>query len=194
MTKMAARHRCTDCSCKPKAAYWHEASTSRAGHVSPAAAAAMQACSRLAPQVGWVVAHVYLDNHETWHSPSQHGSTACDSDTVIPRGEAAESQEARGQHVLQQSLQEVLLDDEWKAVEDASVIVLDVPDLQQTSNKEQQCLEECTCQENAVSRSPCFARQQDLIRLTKKGSEVPATGAVLGRCAVYTMIEPDKPK
>lgn len=179
-SKMAAWHRCTDCSCRSRAACWHEASTSRAGHVSPAAAAAMQACSKLAPQVGWVVAHVYLDHYKIWHLPIQHGSTACHRDTVGPLGEGAESWEAWGQQALQQPLQEVLLDDEWKALEDASVMVLDVPECEQMSNLEQQCLEECAYQETTLSRSPCFARQQDLVRLTNTSVDVPLEQSLAG--------------
>ena len=85
------------CRCRRNASGVHQATASRAQQVSPAAAAAMQTCSRLAPGVKWVIVHVCLDSHvASW---SQHGVTASQPSNIVSCGRGksgAASQTAEG--------------------------------------------------------------------------------------------------
>ena len=199
---MAELHGPTDCSCSCRyrcrcsasGVHVHQAAASRAQHVSPAAAAAMQTCSRLMPVMKWVVVHVYLDNHLASQMPLQHGVTACQPSSIISRGRGKHGRETQIQCTcIQQSLQQVLLDDEWTALEEALVVLLDVQEQRLPSVKQQCCRQRYS--EAGLCTSCGVASQQDPVRLVNGGDEAPhweqrlaGTQAVLERQQACTAV------
>lgn len=148
----------------------HQASAREAQHVSPAAAAAMQTCSRLAPEVEWVVVHVHLDNHVVSQPPQQHDVTAClhSSAAACDRAEGGPAMQDQCKCV-QQNLQEVLLDDEWMALEEACAVLLDVQEQQMPGLKLQ-----CSRQgfsEVGLTKAGCLNSLQDPVMLVCNGDE-----------------------
>ena len=184
--KMAARHEPTDysCRCKRDALGVHHAAASRAQHVSPAAAAAMQACSRLASEVKWVVVHVYLDNHGASLLPLQLRVTACQPcKVVLPCGRGQHGPEVQDRRTYtQQNLQEVLLDDEWMVLEEALVVFLDVQERQMPNRKEECCRQGCS--EAGLGKSYGLASQRDPVRLVNEGDDAVQEQCLAGMQAV----------
>lgn len=181
---MAERHGPTDCRCKRGALGVHQAAASRAQHVSPAAAAAMQTCSRLAPEVKWVVVHVYLDNHMASRLPLQHSVIACQpSDVILPCGRGKQGAEEQDRCTYtQQNLQEVLMDDEWMVLEEALAVVLDVQGQQMAKEKEQCCWQ--VCSEAGLGMSCGVAGWRDPVRLVNGGDEAKWEQCLAGMQAV----------
>ncbi len=90
------------------------------GRISPAADAAMQACSVTVPALQWRPIHIYLANHcKQVHT----GQVACSNE----RSNTSPGCSTEVSH-LHAPLHEVLLDDEWMTLEEAQVIVLDMPE------------------------------------------------------------------
>ena len=189
--KMAQRHGPTDCSCSSRcnASGVHQAAASRAQHVSPAAAAAMQTCSRLAPEVKWVVMHVCLDNHVASWLPLQRSVTAYQPSNVVACGRGKHGTETRIDR--QQDLHEVLLDDEWIVLEEALVCLLDVQE-QQMPNVEQQCCWQ-GCSEADLGQFCGPAKQQDPVRLVKKREDALAEQCLGGVQAVPESLHQHRP-
>ena len=134
--KAAALDEGMNSSCRCETALVSAAATNPAADVSPAAAAAMQACSKLVPELRWTVVHVHLDNYQVGQDHVRRSGTACSSYLHCSRcrGPDTRSCASREQKCRSsqegEGLQEVLLDDEWTALEEASVILLDAPEQQ----------------------------------------------------------------
>lgn len=105
---------------------------------SPAAAAIMQACSLTMPGFGiqWKIMHIYLDNHlDSATGTDTGGCSLCNNDQRHQHGDKISNIHASPGTVegsspsqfLQERLSEVLLDDEWKALEEAHLILSDMP-------------------------------------------------------------------
>ena len=154
----------------------HQALARGAQRVSPAAAAAMQTCSRLAPEVQWVVVHVYLENHVASESLQQHDVTACLHSSAAACGRAEGRPEMQDQCMcVQQNLHEVLLDDEWVALEGASVVLLDVQE-QQMPGLKLQCLQQ-GLSELGLTKAGCLNSLQDPVMLVSSGDDAqPSSG------------------
>lgn len=160
-----------------------QAKARRAQHVSPAAAAAMQTCSRLAPEMEWVVVHVYLENHVASQSPQQHDVTACPHSNAAACCRAEGGPEMQDQCMcVQQNLQEVLLDDEWMALEEASVVLLDVEE-QQMPGLKLQCSRQ-GLSEAGVTRSCCLDSPQDPARLVSDGDDALLSAGDTMQCVL----------
>ena len=185
--KMAERHGSTDCSCSCRcnAPGVHQAAASGAQHVSPAAAAAMQTCSRIAPEVKWVVVYVCLDNHVASWLPLQHSVTAYQPRNVVASG--------RGNQCLdrQQDLHEVLLDDEWIVLEEALVVLLDVQEQQMPSMEQQCCWQGCSEADLGKFYGP--VKQQDPVRLVNKREDALGEQCLAGVQAVPETLDQHRP-
>ena len=99
--------------------------------VSPAAAAMMQTCSLTASGSGlqWSVIDLFLDNHLNHSECPATGSSLCNTEQrqgdCKSSGEIQPSSAVDGasrNQQIQGGLSEVLLDDEWKALEEAQVV------------------------------------------------------------------------
>ncbi len=113
--------------------------------VSPAAAAMMQTCSLTASGSGlqWRVIDLCLGSHLNHSDCTATGSSSCT--TERRQGDCHTSAEiqpssavdgASGSQQMQGGLSEVLLDDEWQALEEAQVVVWDLAEeLQQQSEQ-----------------------------------------------------------
>ncbi len=125
-----------DSSCSSNS--WHNrqlASSHRAditSLVSPAAAAMMQTCSLTASGSGlqWRVIDLYLDSHLNHSDCAATGSSSCNTERCQgdcnTSGEIQPSSAVDGRQQMQGGLSEVLLDDEWKALEEAQIVVWDL--------------------------------------------------------------------
>ena len=104
-------------------------------HVSPASTAAIQACSLIVPELKWTVIHVYPGNRQNelynrqGFNAGHHHSQHCSRPEHIYKTDV--NHDAACGHSMQSSLQDVLLDDEWLALDSAHVIVLDAAKQQQ---------------------------------------------------------------
>ena len=112
--------------------------------VSPAAAAMMQTCNLTASGSGlqWRVIDFYLDSHLNHSDCAATGSSSCT--TERRQGDCNSSGEiqtssavggASGRQQMQGALSEVLMDDEWKALEEAQVVVWDMTEELQQSEQ-----------------------------------------------------------
>ena len=112
--------------------------------VSPAAAAMMQTCNLTASGSGlqWRVIDFYLDSHLNHSDCAATGSSSCTTEryqgNCNSSGEIQTSSAvggASGRQQMQGALSEVLMDDEWKALEEAHVVVWDMTEELQQSEQ-----------------------------------------------------------
>ena len=133
---------CCSCCHNRQLASSHQASSR--SWVSPAAAAMMQTCSLTASGSGlqWRLMEIYLDSHLNQPECAAKGSSSCTTEgrqgDCNSSGEiqpsSAVGSASRNQH-MQGGLSEVLLDDEWKALEEAQVVVWDLAEELQQSEQ-----------------------------------------------------------
>lgn len=87
----------------------------------------------------------------------------------------------------QQTLHEVLLDDEWMAVEEASAIILDVQE-HQLPCLEQQCSQQ-ECSEAGLSASHSLTRQPHSVRLISNGDHAAVEARLAGMQCVLVHVD-----
>ena len=189
--RTVASHICTDSKDRGTKAKMHQEAASTACSVRPAAAAAMQACRKLAPELRWVIAHIHLDSYATYQRYSQHEFKAgCagqySSSSSSAKGRQVQEGGDRGESI-EQCLQEVLLDDEWMALEEASVVLLDAPEWQMPDAElsKQNCALDCG--QASLSGLSRVSKQQCTAKLPANADDPKAIHTCLkGRHTLFT--------